>query len=144
MKTKITKAQFLADVRHEIDMLKENTTPLERGRLNFAYFNPEHPEQCIYGQISGDCRNTRAKELMDKCCRRVIDTTPKNINGGDTFTDIKPLINGEYNAQMWDAHGGRSRWVYLSSLEGYIQLENDKANAQIIAYIKGETNGLVL
>lgn len=140
---KITKKQFLADVMHEINMLKLHATTIEKGKLDFYYFNPESPRNCIYGQITGDCRSSRAKQLIDTCCIRVIDTTLRNVNKG-SFDLIKDLINGEYTGQMWDSTGSRKTWVHLSSLEGYIQLENTEVNRNIIAYIKGETDTLKL
>ena len=85
------KKQFLADVMHEINMLKLHTTKTEKNKLDFNTFDPEKPTRCIYGQITGDCRNRRSKELIDICCIRVIDTNPNNIHAGDSFNNIKHL-----------------------------------------------------
>lgn len=143
---KITKKQFLADVMHEIDMLKLHASDGEKDRLNFHIFNPKHQRQCIYGQTTGDCESERAHELMDACCKRQM-----NMSGGTdigatdlsnkTFSGIAKFINGDYKGDTWQ-HGYRT-YRYLSVLEAYINLTGAK-NEQIIAYIKGETDTLKL
>jgi len=142
MKTK--KEQFMTDLMHEINTLKTLSTDVERSRLNFNDFDPENPTRCIYGQMTGDCRSARAKELIDSCCIRVIDTKARNIRAGQSVDDIEDLINGGYSGQMWGDDGSRKRWIHLSSLEGFIQLKDDAKNSEIIAYIKGELKGLSL
>ncbi len=141
---KITKKQFLADVRHEIDMLKLHATDAEKSRLDFSDFDPESPYNCIYGQMCGDCENIHAKELMSKACIRVFDRrsrTQLELISGPIIDSIR-WVNGAYNAQMWDGDN-RIGYQYLSALEGYILTEGSK-NKSIISYIKGETNTLTL
>lgn len=141
---KITKKQFLADVRHEIEALKVNATKAELGTLDFKEFDPQFPHQCIYGQISGDCRNERAHLLMDRCCIRQMDAgSGVNRLNGEAFADITDLINGAYDGRTWIAGFGSRNWSYLSALEGYINLKDAK-NANIIAYLRGERNDLVI
>lgn len=69
---KITKKQFLSDVMHEIEMLKEHATLVEKERLDFKQFDPADIQCCIYGQLTGSCESNRAKELMDLSCIRVL------------------------------------------------------------------------
>lgn len=146
---KITKKQFLADVMHEIEMLKKHATKKEKEALNFATFDPFYENNCIYGQLTGNCRSERSKKLMDLACKRVM-----NLDNGanellnQSFIKIVSKINGEYTGQTWiekyegDGYAYRN-WSYLSALEGYINLSKAK-NKQIIAYIKGEIDTLKL
>lgn len=141
MKT-ISKKQFLADVRTEVEALKTNAKPSELARLNFESFNPRKQDRCIYGQITGDCSSSRAKELMDKGCVRVT----KGISGVEAlhhedFKNIKENINGEYTGQGW--HSGWREYTHLSMVETYICLNGAKPE-NIIKYLKGEVDKLVL
>lgn len=147
--SKITKKQFLADVMHEIEMLKKHATPEEIARLDFEDFNPTTYNDCIYGQLTTDCRNNRAKELMDVACIRTFDLGDGEdnelIGEGLSFAEAKVFINGNYDGSQWTGRrGGAGRsFRYLSSLEGYISLKDAK-NRQIIAYLKGEQPTLTL
>jgi hypothetical protein len=133
---------FKADVMHEINMLKEHATQEEKLLLDFAEFDFNHPRQCIYGQLTGACYSLRAKELMDKCCIRVMD-----LKGGVDeienvlISDDEFVINGPNTGQGWE--GSDRSYAHLSALEGYICTKGAK-NKEIIAYIKGEQATLVL
>lgn len=139
MKT-ITKAQFLKDVKHEIDMLKKYATEEEKYNLNFRRFSSSNVHECIYGQLTGNCSSIRAKQLMDLSCIRVLSDNPIKRNG-ISFEILKKYINGKYTGQDWE--DGDRGLDYLSSLEGYINLDDAK-NEQIIQYIKGEIDTLTL
>lgn len=135
--SKITKKQFLADVMHEINALRQHASIVEKGRLNFNYFDPNSKLNCLYGQMTGSCKSARASELIDLCCIRVV------INDGelDSFADILPKVNGAYN--RFEFENGRRYIDLLSSLEGYIMADTAK-NEKVIQYIKGETDNLTL
>lgn len=137
MKT-ITKKQFLSDVRHEIEMLKVHATGIEKNKLDFDDFDPQDPDCCIYGQMTGYCRSDRAKELMDLACIRVVENDMKNEF--KTWDRVKICVNGGYTGQMYQ---NRTQFSHLSTLEAYIYMEEAKSEA-IIAYIKGETSTLTL
>lgn len=140
------KSDFLADVRHEIDMLKKHATKEELSNLNFDAFDPESPAQCIYGQATGSCESPRAKELMDKACIRVMDF--KSHRGANavirksTFKYLKDFINGSNKGQGWTETGSRN-YTHLSALEAYICLK-DANNKGIIKYLRGEAKTLRL
>lgn len=147
----ITKKQFLADVAKEVEALREHATDEEKERLDFYNFNPRTVRGCIYGQMTRDCESERAHELMNLSCVRQM-----NIKNGSkvgttdltdkTFTEIAHFVNGDYDEKTWDknSHGFLTRtFAYLSALEGYINLKDAK-NKNVIAYIKGETDKLVL
>lgn len=149
------KQDFLNDVEYEVKMLKKHATEKELDKMDFNKLNSQHPEFCIYGQITGDCQSKRAKILMDKSCIRVMD-----IGGGardllkKTFLEIKKGINGKNNGQGWLNDGGDRDHVslfgkgsrdyrYLSVLEGYICTKGAKTE-HIIQYLKGEIETLKL
>lgn len=140
MKT-ITKKQFLADVMHEIEMLKLHATESEKSRLDNYWFDPSDIQQCIYGQMTGSCETKRAKELMSTSCVRIFDDQ-KHWDEGSTFKDAKPSLNGAFKEEMWESNGQRN-WNYISALEGYIMLKGAKSSA-ILSYIKGDLKTLSL
>ena len=136
---KITKKQFLADVEHEIDMLKLHATDEEKEYLDFDSFDPDKPKKCIYGQITGNCNSHRAMQLMQLGCVRIVHNPG---NRAYKFTEMKPRINGAFMPETWDRD--RDDFPnFLSCLEAYILLDDAK-NKQIIQYIKGETDTLTL
>lgn len=140
--SKITKKQFLLDVRHEIEALKKNATADEKARLDFKDFNPSNTRECFYGQLTGSCCSSRAKVLMDMSCIRVFGIEWDDVLfETKSYKDFIPALNGAYNAQDWK--GNDRALNYLSALEGYIYA-SDAKNKQIISYIKGETETLVL
>lgn len=134
---KITKAQFLADVRHEIDMLKKHATVSEIDRLYFEELTPESSTECIYGQMTGNCKSFRASQLIDLCCKRVV----RNSGSLNSFKTILPVVNGIYNKSEFQKN--RRSLDFFSSLEAYIMADKAK-NEDVIAYIKGETDILTL
>ncbi len=134
--SKITKKQFLADVMHEIEMLKKHATPEEIGRLDFGKFDPKIVYGCIYGQMTHNCSSPRAHALMDMSCIRQMNLPSGAWNLSDmVFTKVVDMINGPYDKRTWST--SRRNWSYLSALEGYINLKGAK-NKEIIAYLKGE------
>jgi len=142
------KKDFIADVMHEIDMLKKHATKAELNNLDFDMFDYDHQDNCIYGQITGSCASPRAKILMDKACIRVMNIkserylTGAKLLAGKTFSKIKHQINRDNTSQTWN-ESGRRNYSHLSALEGYITLKGAK-NKQIIQYLRGEIDTLKL
>jgi hypothetical protein len=151
----ITKAQFLNEVKHEIDSLKKHATKAELSRLNFRTFDPNFATDCIYGQMTGTCASRRAKQLMDKSCVRIFDTSSIGSDSLDdisNFNSLKKYINGKYTDISWREATAFSKSIgnefgrdydYLSALEGYIQTKGAK-NKEILEYLKGERETLKL
>ncbi len=143
MKNKVSKKQFLADVKHEIDSLKANGTKEELSKLNLDIFDPDNANNCIYGQMTGDCESSRAKVLMDKSCVR----QTKAVNSGvrdfrnKTYSEASENINGQYEGNTWI--GSARTYTYLSVLEAYICLKNANISG-IISYMKGEADDVKL
>lgn len=100
-------------------------------------------DNCIYGQMTGSCENSRAKELMDKACVRV---TNKDSNSFEhrKFEEVIDKINGAYEQQTWVPKGFHERnYTYLSMVEAYIFL-NGSSPKNIMDYLKGEVETLEL
>ena len=141
----IKKEQFLKDVAHEVEMLKIHATAEQIERLNFDNFDPCYGESCIYGQMTGHCRNEEANRLMNVACIRVVHRDyQKGIEFKEaTFKEIAPEINGEYKGQMFDKEKREGLYSFMSMIETYILLKNSKPE-NIIKYLKGEVDTLVL
>lgn len=137
------KQQFLKDVMHEINALKQNATQKEINRLNFDRFYHANPHQCIYGLMCKGCYTLRAKKLMDASCIRVMDLKygVSQIEG-ESISSKEFKINGKNTGQGWDSMGDRN-YSHLSALEGYICTKNAN-NKGIIQYLKGEIQTLEL
>lgn len=143
----VTKEEFLSDVAHEVQMLKEHATLEEINKLDFDDFNNHKTNRCIYGQMTGDCRTIRAKELMDVACIRVMNVEDGTRNCTNWDDDFK--INGVYNGQTWQFITSvcdgfyRRDWSHLSALEAYICLHDAKVE-NIYSFLKGEVDTLEL
>lgn len=147
--------EFLQAVEHELRTLKDIATKEELSSLSLYGFNPTVYDSCIYGQMTGSCYSVRAKELMDKAC--VVTTQPIEIDGeikggiyefrGQTFSKVKPFINGKNNGQGWRDEGGswlHSRsYNHLSALEAYICMDARKIE-HIISFLRDESKELTL
>lgn len=140
--SKVNKKQFLEDVRTEIESIKLHATKKEKSRLNFKEFKPAYSEDCVYGQLTGDCRSERAIELIEKSCVRIWDLSEKNVDidkiKDASFEEAKSFLNGAFDKETFG-----DGCQYLSALEGYIVLKRAN-NENILAYIKGETDKLKL
>jgi hypothetical protein len=143
--SKITKKQFIADVMHEIEMLKKHATPEEIAKLDFSTFDANEIDGCIYGQLTGACNDDRSIELIKACCLKSINFFPSNLRTKIrdlSIEDILPNVSAPKQAIKKDSWNERSL-DYISALEGYIYSKG--ANCEgIIAYLKGETNTLTL
>lgn len=121
----------------EATALKKNATPEERGNLSFATLSPYSPFDCIYGQMTGDCWSIRAEVLIRACAQRAYKPKGSGVDN--------PELNGS-------PEGARRNKDYLqpyyfSPIEVFIvsNLRGDEnENAKLIAYLKGETETLLL
>jgi hypothetical protein len=114
--------QLKEDVRKEAEALRVHATSEELGRLDFEKLRPDNVTMCIYGQMTGNCDSPRATELITTCTRTYIESTSSlnDMELNKTFADF--------------------RW---SPIEFYI-LQRGSKNANLIAYLKGETETLEL
>lgn len=128
-----TVEQFKADVIAECVALREHATAEELGRLAYRIY-PQDPDECIYGLMCGNCRSIRAKELIEKCCKRSVDNKSFHPKFG-----IGKLIN--HTAEVPRPFDGYLN--YISALEAYIMLADADIPA-IQSYLTGQTETLVL
>lgn len=108
----------------EVSNLKKYATKEELYRLNFDKLNPIDNSNCIYGQITGDCYNSRASDLIKKCTRVYYD----NMYIRSVVHSIDEVGYGERNC---------------SPIELYITLNGAK-NKTLIDFLKGEIDSLTI
>ena len=122
-------------VLQEAKNLKRKAIKKEKENLNFSKLKPNNWKFCVYGQMTGDCFNKRAKELIDSCAKRVY------IPNCATRKEIRnAIVNGKPNPE-------KSRMHYFSPIEVFIQQLGNKKNGNneaLIDYLKGKTEELVL
>lgn len=112
-------------VRDEAARLREFATVEERDRLDFSRLDPSREHLCIYGQMTGDCFNKRTQELLSYCA----------IRFSRWISYYHPVNNPKFYKS-----GARNGF---SAIEFYIYQPYAK-NAEIISYLKGETDILEL
>lgn len=112
--------EFHADVAAEAKALRLHATREELDRLDIKTLDPNSTGNCIYGTMTGDCDNARATRLIKACTKIYL----KNWN------DLESKTN-EFSNYYW------------SSIEAYILLP-EANNPGLIAYLRGETDDLVL
>ncbi|MDL5044618.1 hypothetical protein QQ054_00965 [Oscillatoria amoena NRMC-F 0135] len=118
--------ELKALVRQEADNLKIHATTQELSYLSFQTIDPDQIFNCIYGQMTGDCTNFRAVELLNYCAvpysnRLDIYEQPRKQEFKRFF-----LMNNPFSA-----------------IEFYIY-QIDAKNENLISYLKGETDNLEL
>lgn len=124
---------LVALVRAEAKNLIKNSTPYERDKLEFADLNTRSSMYCVYGQMTGDCHNDRARELIVASCERVY----RRIN--DANAGIVGNLNGKPTKE--------DRYRYWSPIEIFIDIPENKINGnneRLIKYLKGETKRLFI
>ena len=121
-------------VIQEAKNLKKKLTQEEKQNLDFNSLNPRSYYSCIYGQISGDCENTRAVELIQECCKKVY-TPNRMIKTNESLKNAIP--NGSPK--------NKKRNDFWSPIEVMLVQNGQKRNTKkLIQYIKGEIKELVL
>ncbi len=115
-------------VRKEATLLKINATKEEINALDFTTLNPNHKNHCIYGQMTGNCYNSRAIWLIEKCANRVYNGTLMSVN--------------KLNGNPIDSE----RYEYLSPIELFVYRNrygiNVQNNKRLIEYLKGDIDKL--
>lgn len=127
--------KYIKEVIEEIHAIKTHATDEEKSKLDFHTFSPYNSQNCIYGQMTGECRSERAVKLIELCCKRLYSINESEING----TDINLLVeDAKSNGYEYKSFG--EKWMSL--LEHFIQHYSD--NYRILNFIKGKTNELNL
>lgn len=138
-----TREDLINDVTKEAQALRVHATKEERERLNFAELNPEHINKCIYGQMTGSCNSERGAALIYLCaCRFIKDASLTDIQH-DGFERIQRKINGNTVVNFIKNRTEDLYVTHYSAIEAYILLPDAK-NANLISYLKGETETLDL
>lgn len=131
----MTKRQILVElVKKEAKKLRGKLKKQEIKNLNFDSLDGNHTDNCIYGQIAGDCTNKRANSLIIDCCEKVYNTRDTNDLIEECKLNGKPTVVSSYRLHN-----------YISPIELYIYKNrtNLKANnKKLIDYLKGLTNKL--
>lgn len=116
----------------EAKALKSKATKRELQRLDFDKLDPVSTMFCIYGQMTGDCNDTRANSLVYDCAKRVYDSRGIHRNA---------LVDSKLNGAPKKEIIGYRIYSYFSPIEKFIaqKLQNQKQNNKIlIEYLKGE------
>ena len=113
--------QLKEDVRKEAEALRVHATKEERERLDIETLNPNQVTKCVYGLTTGSCFSERAVELIQNCAPVYYSTR--------SLSTLE--IKYSYNIIRW------------SPIEVYIQ-QPEANNANLIAYLRGETDNLEL
>jgi len=118
-----TKKQFIEDVKKEAMALRKHATKEEIGKLDFENLEPLSVTRCIYGQLTGECDTPRASQLIRQCAPVLFEIADFNERGPIPVTEFQ--------------------YYHSSPIERYITGKGAK-NKNLIAYLKGECNDLVL
>ena len=110
--------------------------------LDFDKLDPQSSLSCIYGQMAGNCYNSRARNLIYKCAIRVYKSNPK-AGGSSLFKKLKLNGKPDTDAGRGRGDGGISA---LSPIEVFIEKNNvahkPDNNKILIDYLQGKTNRL--
>lgn len=144
MTTTYTFEQLKEDVKKEAEALRVHATKEERKKLQNEHFDSSTISGCIYGLMTGCCYSRRAAVLINKCCVRYFTDEVLPDPGEDYITmgHVQKGANGNKVKDFIKARTNISRPHY-SAIEAYILLPEAK-NANLIAYLKGETDTLEL
>lgn len=144
MTTTYTFEQLKADVKKEAEALRVHATSGELNEIKVNKFEPSHYNSCIYGMATGDCHSERAVELIQLCTPRYfkeevfedveylgINGIIKNVNGKKVKNFLRERTDPFFKG------------THYSAIEAYILLPDAK-NANLISYLRGETETLDL
>lgn len=148
MTTTYTFDNLIDDVKKEAQALRVHATEEERGNINIRDFDPASYDGCIYGMATGSCHSERAAELIEKCCVRFFLNKGEDTSGFtairyEGFKGIAKRVISENISDLFESRAGYTAPKYFSAIEAYILLPEAK-NANLIAYLRGETNDLDL
>ncbi len=115
---------LIACATTEADNLKKHANPEELNRLDFSSFNPSLVDRCIYGQMTGNCFSSRAKQLIRMCTLKMYTDNQSAIQ-----LDGNEMVEGEY-AGNWSPI---ELLVGENKVRGNYQLTKD-----LIDYLQGK------
>lgn len=122
-------ADLIEQVTIEAKNLRMEATYMERSNLNFNHLNSS--THCVYGQMTGYCFSTRAKELICLCAARVYTCN----NSSNIIGTLNGVPKPENRGSFW------------SPIECFIDIDINAANGnneRLLEYLKGHTDELIL
>ena len=136
-------------VKQEAKNIKENATAREIKRLKIESIDPANVEQCIYGQMTGDCYSKRATNLIIKCATEVYKPITKSTN---PLNSVELAIDKDLLVGQWRKYGVERDCLFHSPIEVFIYqhcYENGNIDREgniksLINYLKGVTKTLSL
>lgn len=135
------KEQFIWDVINEALAIRENATQEERNNLNYFELNASNIHKCIYGQMTGHCNSDRSLELIRKCCTRYFKQVA--LRSWSTIDYVLSNVNGVRVDRDFEANRkARMSMQHFSAVEIFIATGHRSLNANLIAYLRGETDEL--
>lgn len=136
--------QLKEDVRKEAEALRIHATKEERERLDIDNLDPSAISSCIYGLMTGGCFSNRAATLINKCCVRYFtgEVLPDPTYDHIDMARVQRSVNGKKVSGFIKSRTSIGKPHY-SAIEAYILLP-EANNANLIAYLRGETDTLTL
>ena len=127
----------------EATSIKKLALKRELKKLDFCNLHADDYQNCIYGQMTGDCFNERAYELIRKSCPSVIDSNSDDAFKGE-LVDLKEHAkdNGVEKISEFD---NTFRTSFYSPIEVFISRKRNRKNgnnAKLVAFLRGETDTL--
>jgi hypothetical protein len=105
----------------------------ERQKLIAAEVIHWNKHACIYGQLTGNCFNDRATELIKQCAKALFNN------------NALPLYSPTFLIPLDKKNASRNETAYpdFTALELYISMPNAQTS-KVVAYLRDETKELVL
>lgn len=123
------KADFLLEVKAELDNIKKQATKEEIGKLDFSTFKHYSSYSCIYGQMTGNFSSFRANEINEKVYSLV----------GFSTETIE-----SYYIPFKQQHFNLFKEARFTALEKYLYMVLKPMHKKIIAYLKGDIQEIIL
>lgn len=124
----------------EATKLRKHATKKELNNLDYEGLIGESAYDCIYGQLTGDCKSGRAYGLIRKCCTKVYsEEKGNNLRAID--------LNGKPKVLSEEGIGDRL-YYYSSPIENFLVLykadlfDNSVYVKRLVKFLKGEINEL--
>lgn len=115
------KSTFFKEVKVELDAIKKNATQEEIQKLDFTDFNHQKVGRCIYGQMTGYCFSKRANEIQKK-----------------KYKDLGFIIDTSFEGHNF------TKGNKYTALEKYLFMVSPDKHLEIIQYLKGEINEIII
>ena len=122
----------------EATNLKKFATEEELNKLSFKDLNPSRGDDCVYGQMTGQCYGKRANQLIVKCANKVYTSVDNTLSEANTLNG-KPfkISNGECRKDYY--HSPIEQFIYLHENR---YTNNGYNNKVLIDFIKGKRKTL--